>query len=70
MLRAAAGMYLTGAKTVFFRERDEDPYHLEVVTRDEENPDPAKVLAALLRAENRLGSCSNTGRSPAGTTRS
>lgn len=52
-MRAAAGMYLTGAKTVFFRERDatggDPPYCLEVVTRDSETPDPAAVLGALQR---------------------
>ena len=52
-LRAAAGMYLTGDKTVYFRERDptggDPPYCLEVVTRDSETPDPAAVEAALRR---------------------
>jgi hypothetical protein len=51
-LEAAAGLYLTGTKTVYFRERDETspdpPYTLEVVTLDSETPDPALVLAALL----------------------
>jgi hypothetical protein len=51
-LRAAAGLYLTGTKTVYFRERDptatDPPYTLEVVTREDETPDPAAVEAALL----------------------
>ena len=52
-LRAAAGAFLTGNKTVYFRERDasspDPPYTLEVVTRIGETPDPAAVEAALLR---------------------
>ena len=52
-LRAAAGFHLTGDKTVFFRERDptggDPPYCLEVVTRESETPDPAAVLAELVR---------------------
>lgn len=44
---AAAGSYLTGNKTVLFRERDGSPYHLTVVTRVAETPDPDKVLKAL-----------------------
>jgi tail protein P2 I len=51
-LRAAAGAYLTGDKTVFFRERDPSgavpPYTLEVVTVESETPDPDVVLAALM----------------------
>jgi len=51
-LAAAAGLYLTGNKTVMFRERDptgtDPPYTLEVVTRDDETPDPDKVLVALM----------------------
>jgi hypothetical protein len=48
-LRAAAGLFLTGTKTVYFRERDGgDPYVLEVVTLTQETPDPALVLRALL----------------------
>jgi hypothetical protein len=51
-LRAAAGLFLTGNKSVQFRERDgssADPaYTLEVVTLTGETPDPAKVLAALM----------------------
>lgn len=48
-LRAAAGMYLTGNKAVYFRERDQgDPYALEVVTLQGETPDPAATLAALI----------------------
>lgn len=54
-LRAAAGFYLTGSKTVIFRERDpsgsDPPYTLEVVTRVGETPDPAAVQAALEAAK-------------------
>src|SRR5262249_13772648 len=50
-LEAAAGLFLTGNKTVYFPERDPtgtDPaYTLEVVTLDNETPDPAAVAAAL-----------------------
>jgi hypothetical protein len=51
-LRAVAAMYLTGDKTVYFRERDPSgganyAYTLEVVTLTSETPDPAAVLAAL-----------------------
>lgn len=45
----AAGMYLTGNKTVYFRERHGDPYAFEVVTVEAETPDPAAVLAELIR---------------------
>lgn len=49
-LEAAAAQYLTGTKTVYFRERDAgDPYALEVVTITAETPDPAAVQAALMR---------------------
>jgi Phage tail protein (Tail_P2_I) len=52
MLRAAAGLHLTGDKTVYFRERDQDgadpPYALQVVTLVTETPDPDAVLAALM----------------------
>lgn len=48
-LRAAAGLFLTGNKTVYFRERDgDDAYALEVVTVDSETPDANAVRAALL----------------------
>jgi len=54
-MRAAASLYLTGSQTVFFRERDptgsDPPYTLEVVTLENETPDPAKVLAALMAAK-------------------
>jgi hypothetical protein len=46
-MEAAAGLYLTGNKTVYFRERDTSAYQLEVVTITEETPDPTKVQAAL-----------------------
>ena len=52
-MRAAAAAYLTGEKTVMFRERDpsgaDPPYTLEVVTLTGETPDPAAVEAALRR---------------------
>jgi hypothetical protein len=52
-LLAAAGFHLTGAKTVYFLEHDptgtDPPYTLEVVTRASETPDPAAVLAELMR---------------------
>jgi len=52
-LRAAAGLHLTGDKTVYFRERDptggDPPYCVEVVTLTSETPDPAAVEAALRR---------------------
>lgn len=44
---AAAQLYLTGNKTVLFRERDGSAYHLTVVTRTSETPDSGKVLRAL-----------------------
>ena len=51
-MEAAAGLYLTGSKTVYFRERDDSgtdpPYTLEVVTHTDETPNPAATLAALL----------------------
>lgn len=53
-LRAAAQAYLTGGKTVIFRERDaaacptQPAYGLTVITYTAETPDAAKVLAALL----------------------
>jgi Phage tail protein (Tail_P2_I) len=47
-IRAAVSIYLTGNKTVYFRERDEgDAYALEVVTVDSETPDPEAVARAL-----------------------
>jgi hypothetical protein len=47
-MRATAQLYLTGNKTVFFRERDTDPYILTIVTQTDETPDSARVLAALM----------------------
>lgn len=47
-IRAAVSIYLTGNKTVYFRERDQgDAYALEVVTVDAETPDPEAVARAL-----------------------
>jgi hypothetical protein len=48
-MRSAAQATLTGALTVWFRERDGgDAYALEVVTRTADTPDPAATLAALM----------------------
>jgi hypothetical protein len=47
-IQAAVGAYLTGSKTVYFRERDAgDAYRLEVVTIASETPDPAAIQRAL-----------------------
>jgi Phage tail protein (Tail_P2_I) len=51
-LRATAARFLTGAARVYFRERDatggvDRAYTLEVVTVDDETPDPEAVRAAL-----------------------
>lgn len=46
-MEAAAAQYLTGDKTVYFRERDGSPYILEVVTLTTETADQAAVLRAL-----------------------
>ena len=46
---AAAKPYLTGSKTVIFRERYTSAYHVLVVTRTYETPDPTIVVNALLR---------------------
>jgi hypothetical protein len=47
-LRGAAAQWLTGTKTVIFRERWPDAYSLTVVTYTSQTPDQAKVLASLL----------------------
>jgi hypothetical protein len=48
-LRAAAGFFLTGTKTVFFNERlAGDPYRLGVITLASETPDVVRVEAAIL----------------------
>jgi len=48
-LRAAAGFYLTGTKTVYFNERlAGDAYALGVITLDAETPDPELVRVAIL----------------------
>jgi hypothetical protein len=47
-MRAGASLFLTGDKTMYFRERDTSAYQLEVVTLTSETPDPARVQAALL----------------------
>lgn len=46
-MQAAISLYLTGDKTVYFRERDGDPYVLEVVSLISETPDVAAALRAL-----------------------
>jgi len=43
----AARQYLTGNRTVIFKERYTSAYHILVVTRAYETPDPDQVLAAL-----------------------
>lgn len=50
-MEAVAKRYLTGTKTVYFRERDGDPYFLEVVTKASETPDPEAVRRALEAAK-------------------
>jgi hypothetical protein len=48
-IRAAAGFFLTGSKTVFFNERlANDAYRLGVVTLGSETPDATLVEAAIL----------------------
>lgn len=47
-IKAAAGLYLTGTKSVQFRERNGSAYALEVVTFTGETPDPAATQAAIL----------------------
>lgn len=47
-LFGAPAPYLTGTKTVLFRERFPDAYSFEVITYTAETPNPAAVLAALL----------------------
>jgi hypothetical protein len=47
-MQAAVSVYLTGDKTVYFRERDGSPYTLEVVTLASETPDAAAALRALV----------------------
>lgn len=47
-LFGAPAPYLTGSKTVIFRERFPDAYSFEVITYTAETPDPASVLAALI----------------------
>lgn len=47
-MRAVASLYLTGSKTMYFRERDGDPYYLEVVTLTGETPDPVMLNKALM----------------------
>jgi hypothetical protein len=51
-IQAAIDPLLTGGKTVFFRERVstavDPPYTLEIVTRNEETPNPGAVLSAIL----------------------
>jgi hypothetical protein len=58
-MAAAPGPYLTGTKTVIFRERydgtaNDAPYYLEVATLDTETASPATVEAAI-RAQKPAG---------------
>jgi hypothetical protein len=48
-IKAAAGLYLTGNKTVFIQERDSSAYHLTIITRTSETPDSDKVLREILK---------------------
>lgn len=54
-IRGAVLPYLTGTKTVIFRERDiaayapEPAYGLTIITQTSETPDPTAVLNAILR---------------------
>lgn len=51
-MRAIAQLYLTGTKTMYFRERDDgNAYYLEIVTLTGETPDPVLLLAALTAAK-------------------
>lgn len=47
-MTAAAQQYLTGNKTVMFRERDPDAYSIIVITLDAETPNPDAVNLALI----------------------
>jgi len=47
-MRAAAQVFLTGAKTVNLFERDTSPYHLTVQTYASQTPNSTVVQAALL----------------------
>jgi hypothetical protein len=47
-MRAVLAPLLTGNQTVFFKERDGDPYTLTVVTRTSETPDAVAARRALL----------------------
>jgi hypothetical protein len=47
-IEAVLGLYLTGSKSVYFRERDGDPYILEIVTLASETPDEDQILSAIL----------------------
>lgn len=47
-MRAAITPFLTGNKTIYFRERDGSAYQLEVVTLTGETPDPTAAHAAAL----------------------
>jgi hypothetical protein len=53
-LRALAQIFLTGNRTVWFRERDGSAYQLEIVTRTAETPDEDRV-EAILRANKPAG---------------
>jgi hypothetical protein len=48
-IKTVVGLFLTGSKSMYFRERDGgDAYALEIVTLEGETPDPAAVQRAIL----------------------
>jgi hypothetical protein len=48
-IKTVAGLFLTGSKSMFFRERDGgDAYVLEIVSLNNETPDPSAVRRAIL----------------------
>jgi hypothetical protein len=46
--KAATKLYLTGYRTVILRERYNSAYHILVITRTYETPDPARSLEAMI----------------------
>jgi len=53
-MRDAAALYLTGSKSVIFRERFPDAYSVAILVQTSETPDPAKAEAAV-RAQKPAG---------------
>ncbi len=47
-MEAVIGPLLNGNKSIFFQERDTSAYHITVITRTAETPDPDAVERALL----------------------